>query len=254
MERFIADTARIGEGSTVGTGAIIMDNVEIGEGCVLGNNIVVHPGAKLGNMVRVDDGSIIGKSPMKARYSTLKESEEIKGAVVGNEVIIGANVVIYAGCVLGSYVMVADLATVREDVSIGEYTIVGRGVAIENKTSIGRYCKLETNCYITAHSIIEDYCFIAPMVTTTNDNFLGRTKERFKYRKGPHLHRGARIGGGAVLMPGIEIGEDAVIGAGSLVTKDVPERKVYYGVPAVYVRETPDEQLLENQEGIGDLE
>ena len=146
--------------------------------------------------------------------------------------------------------MVADLATVREDVEVGAYTIVGRAVAIENKTSVGRFCKLETNCYITAHSVVEDYCFIAPMVTMTNDNFLGRTKERFKYRGGPCIRRGARVGGGAVLLPGVEIGEDAVVGAGAVVTKNVPARKVYYGVPAGYVRETPEAQLLENQEGI----
>ena len=89
------------------------------------------------------------------------------------------------------------------------------------------------------------------MVTTTNDNFLGRTRERFKHRKGAHIHRGARIGGGAVLLPGIDVGEDAVVGAGSVVTKDIPARKVYYGVPASYVRDTPVPQLLENQEKVG---
>jgi acetyltransferase-like isoleucine patch superfamily enzyme len=248
MERFIAKTAKVGKGTTIGFGAIIMDRADIGEECIIGNNVVIHPGTVLGKGVRVDDGTVLGKLPMRAAFSTLKGAGEIQNLVIGEKVLIGANVVIYSGCTIGNFVMVADLATVREDVSVGDYTIVGRCVAIENKTSIGKYCKLETNSYITADSVVEDYCFIAPCVTTTNDNFLGRTKERFKHRKGAHVKRGARIGGGAVLLPGVEIGEDALVGAGSVVTRNVEARKVFYGVPARYVRETPREQLLENQE------
>jgi len=251
MQNYIAETVCLGKGTTVGAGSIVMDGATIGGGCSIGNNVIVHGCVKVGNGVRIDDGAVLGKLPMRARLSTLNSSEETTDLVVGNEVSIGTNAVLYAGCTIGNYVLVADLATVREDVTVGDYTIVGRAVAIENQTHIGKYCKLETNCYITAHSIVEDYCFIAPMVTTTNDNFLGRTKERFKHRGGVHLHRGARVGGGAVLLPGIDIGEDAVVGAGSVVTKNVPARKVYYGVPAGYVRETPEPQLLENQEGIG---
>jgi len=250
MQNYIAETARLGEGTTVGGGSQILDGATIGKNCSIGNNVVIHGCVRIGSRVRIDDGAVLGKLPMRARLSTLKSSEEPAELVVGDEVSIGTNVVLYAGCTIGNFVMVADLATVREDVTVGDYTIVGRSVAIENQTSIGKYCKLETNCYITAHSVVEDYCFIAPMVTTTNDNFLGRTKERFKYRKGAHIHRGARVGGGAVLLPGIDIGEDAVVGAGSVVTRDVPAGKVHYGVPAGYVRETPESQLLENQEGI----
>lgn len=248
MDRSIAETAKVGNGTTVGSGSIILDRVELGLDCTIGNNVVIHPGTVLGDRVRVDDGTVLGKLPMRAAFSTLKGAAEIRHLVVGDEVLIGANVVIYAGAKIGSFVMVADLATVREDVEIGDYTIVGRGVAVENKTSIGKYCKLETNSYITAHSIVEDYCFIAPCVTMTNDNFLGRTQERFKHRKGACIRRGARIGSGAVLLPGVEIGEDALVGAGSVVTKNVAARRVYYGVPARDVRETPKEQLLENQE------
>jgi serine O-acetyltransferase len=248
MEKFVAKTARVGQGTEIGYGTVIMDRAEIGEHCSIGNNVVIHPGTHLGSRVRVDDGTILGKLPMRAAFSTLGGGKEIAPLVIANDVLIGANVVLYAGCTIGTCVMIADLATVREDVSIGEYTIVGRCVAVENKTSVGKYCKLETNSYITAESVVEDYCFIAPCVTTTNDNFLGRTKERFTHRKGAVIRKGARIGGGAVLLPGVEIGEDALVGAGSVVTKNVAPRKVFYGVPARYVRETPPEQLLENQE------
>ena len=79
---------------------------------------------------------------------------------------------------------------------------------------------------------------------TTNDNFMGRTEKRNALMKGPTIRRGARIGGGAILCPGIEIGEEAFVGAGAVVTKDVPPRTVVVGNPARRIRSVPDEELL----------
>jgi acetyltransferase-like isoleucine patch superfamily enzyme len=81
-------------------------------------------------------------------------------------------------------------------------------------------------------------------VVTTNDNFMGRTERRHELIKGPTIRRGARIGGGAVLCPGIEIGEEAFVGAGAVVTKDVPAKAVVIGNPARRVRDVQDEELL----------
>ena len=79
---------------------------------------------------------------------------------------------------------------------------------------------------------------------TTNDNFMGRTEKRLELLRGPVIRRGARIGGGAVLCPGVEIGEEAFVGAGAVVTKDVPARVVVVGSPARVLREVPDDELL----------
>ena len=97
---------------------------------------------------------------------------------------------------------------------------------------------------MTAYSELEDDVFIAPCVVTTNDNFMGRTEKRLALMKGPTIRRGARIGGGAVLLPGIEIGEEAFVGAGAVVIRDVPPRAVMVGNPARQIREVPDEELL----------
>jgi acetyltransferase-like isoleucine patch superfamily enzyme len=132
-------------------------------------------------------------------------------------------------------------------VRIGEYTIVGRGVTVENKVTIGKRCKLETEAYITALSEIGDYCFIAPEVTFTNDNFMARTKERFKYHKGVTMKTGARIGANVTVLPGVTIEDDALVAAGSVVTRNVPARKIVLGSPARVWRDVPVEQLLENQ-------
>jgi acetyltransferase-like isoleucine patch superfamily enzyme len=165
-------------------------------------------------------------------------------------VTVGANCVIYKGTILNDYVFVGDLVSIREDVEVGEYTIIGRGVSVENETKIGAHVKIETEAYITAMSTVEDNCFIAPEVAFSNDNYLGRTEERFKYFKGPTLKKGARIGVNATLLPGVTIGEDALVAAGAVVTKDVPPAVIVAGVPAKYFRDVPEEELLKNQKDI----
>jgi len=112
---------------------------------------------------------------------------------------------------------------------------------------IGCKCKIETEAYITALSAVGDYCFIAPCVAFTNDNYLGRTEERKKHFGGPVLGRGARIGANATLLPGITVGEDALVAAGSVVTKNVPPGVIVVGSPARILRPVPEEQLLKNQ-------
>ena len=118
--------------------------------------------------------------------------------------------------------ILGDQSCVRERVTIGDDVVVGRGSLVENDTTIGAMTKIQADAYITAYSTLEEHVFIAPCVVTTNDNWMGRTDKRIGNVKGPTIRRGARIGGGAVLCPQIEIGEEAFVGAGAVVTKDVP--------------------------------
>jgi acetyltransferase-like isoleucine patch superfamily enzyme len=201
----------------------------------------------MGNNVRIDDNAIIGKYPMRASLSIFKEDSSLCPTKIGNNCLIGANTVIYVGSSISNNALIADLASIRENTTIGEYTIVGRGVTVENYVKIGKRCKLESECYITAYSEIEDYVFIAPGVVTSNDNYLGRTEERFNHFKGVTIRKGGRIGANAVILPGTTIGEDALVAAGSVVTKDVPPRKIVMGSPARIIRDVPEEQLIENQ-------
>lgn len=243
----ISNTASIGQGTAFGNFCVIGDNVTIGKGCVVGNNVVIHRDTVIGDNVRIDDGSVIGKLPMRAANTAVTKDEALPPCTINNNCIVGTNVVIYRGSKIGEKVLIADLSTVRENVTIGKATIVGRGVAIENKCTIGKYVKLETNVYITAYSEIEDRVFVAPCVATSNDNFVGRTAERFKHFKGVILKRGARVGVNATILPGKVIAEDSLVGAGALVTKDTPPRKIVVGAPAKPLRDVPKEQLLENQ-------
>ena len=244
---FIDGSAKLGKNCTIGQFAVIEKDVVIGDDCQIGHNVVIYSGTKIGNGVRIDANSVIGKQPLRSKRSIFKSDKTYEPAIIGNECLIGAQVTVYVGCTIANNVLIADSAAVREDVTVGEYTIIGRSCTIENFTTIGKKCKLETNSYITAYSTIEDYCFVAPGVVTTNDNYLGRTEERFKHFKGVTLRKGARVGGGAVILPGIEIGEDALIAAGAVVTKNVPAKMIFIGAPAKELRPVSNDQLLENQ-------
>lgn len=247
MSNIISNKAKLGENITFAKNIIIEDNVTIGNNCHLGYNVVIRKGTKIANNVRIDDNAVIGKYPMRASLSIFKDEKNLPPTSIGDNCLIGANTVIYIGSNISNNVLVADLASIIENTTISEYTIVGRGVTIENYVKIGKRCKLESECYITAYSELEDYVFIAPGVVTSNDNFLGRTEERFKHFKGITVKKGGRIGANAVILPGKTIGEDALIAAGSVVTKDVPPRKIVMGSPASVIREVPEEQLIKNQ-------
>lgn len=246
MNSFVHPKARLGNQCTLGHGSVILEDVELGDECVVGHGVVIHPHTRIGHRVKIDDRAVLGKHPRAGAVSVLKIPKTLPSLEVGDDCFIGAGSVIYTGATLHKKVFVADLATVREGVAIEVGVIIGRGVCVENACRIGEYTKVETNAYIAAYTVIEERCFIAPMVCFTNDNFLGRTEERFKHMKGAYIKRGARIGANAVVFPGLFIGEEAVVGAGAVVTRDVPPYQVVTGVPAKYLRDTPQEQLLKN--------
>jgi acetyltransferase-like isoleucine patch superfamily enzyme len=239
-------SARTGEGFVHGTGVVIEADVVIGDDVRLGDHVVIARGTELGDGVVVSDLAVVGKRPALSKRSTAKAGE-LTDLVVGEGCVIGSHTVLMAGSRIGRGTIVGDCAGVRERCTIGEEVVVGRSVTVENDTVVGDRTKIQSGAYITAYMDIGSDCFIGPMVVTTNDNYMGRTKERFKHLKGPTIRRGARIGGGAHLLPGIDIGEEAFIATGAVVTRDVSPGTVVMGVPAREARAVPDEELLENQ-------
>lgn len=243
----IDPAAAIGEGCEFGRNAVVEAGARLGPRCVVGHNAVIHAGTVLGEGVVVGDNAVVGRQPRPSPTSTVKIGEPLPGLVVGDSSTIGAGAIVYAGTTVGRRTMIADHAFVRERCAIGDHVIVGHGVTVENETTIGDYTKIQTGAYITAYMTVEDHVFIAPGVYTTNDNFMGRTPERFKFRKGATIRSGARVGANTTLLPGVEIGREAFVAAGAVVTRDVPPATLVMGVPARAVRAVPEREWAENQ-------
>lgn len=246
MNKYISASAKIGNNTQLGINVVIMDDVVIGDDCIIGHNVVIHKETHIGNNVRIDDNSVIGKTPLRSPRSIFTEDTDYQPAVIGDGCLLGAHVTVYCQSEIGKKNLVADLATVREDVIIGDYNIIGRNVTIENFSKIGNRNKLETNVYITAYSRIGDYCFVAPCVATSNDNYMGRDPQRYKHFMGVNIKTGGRIGVNATILPGITISSNGTVAAGSIVTKDVAEKVIVMGQPAKEIRQVPSEQLYEN--------
>jgi acetyltransferase-like isoleucine patch superfamily enzyme len=197
----------------------------------------------LGEGVKVLENAVVGKQPALSPRSTATREEQ-PPAELGDGTIVSAGAIVFAGARLGARVIVGDQACVRERVELGDDVVVGRGSLVENDTTVGAGTRIQAHAYITAYSTLEEGVFVAPCVVTTNDDFMGRTERRLELMKGPTIRRGARVGGGAVLCPGVEIGEEAFVGAGAVVTKDVPPRVVVVGNPARVLRDVPEDELL----------
>jgi acetyltransferase-like isoleucine patch superfamily enzyme len=225
-------------------GLILCDDVHLGDGVLFGPNVLVEEGTRIGEASVIEGGVLLGKVPRLARTSATAQ-ESLSPLRMGVRVTVCAGAIVYAGSVLGDEVIVGDQAQVRERSVIGPQTVVGRGSAIDNDVTIGARVKIQSNVYVTAFSVVEDDVFIGPGASTTNDDTMSRHDRSYALR-GATLRRACRIGGSAVLVPGVDVGEEAFVAAGAVVTKDVPPRALVMGVPARQVREVTDEELLEN--------
>lgn len=232
---------QLGEGVELGDNAVLHENVVVGPGSRIGSNVVIHPGTVLGAGVTVHDNAVLGRLPQGTRNLRRAPGEALRPLVIGNGSVIGAGAVIYAGTVLGNEVLVGDLAGIREGCTVGDLTIIGRGVTVNCRAAIGSKVKIMENSHVTADCVIEDEVFISLLVGMANDPTMGRRPPggTVEYR-GPVIRRRAAIGAGATLLPGVEIGEGAMVAAGSLVHRSVPAWKSAAGAPVIILGDVPD--------------
>ncbi len=157
---------------------------------------------------------------------------------------IRSGTVVYSGVVLGDRVQTGHHVMIRENATVGSHSVVGTGAVVEFGTIVGERVLIETRAYVTALMVVEDDVFIGPGVVTTNDRrMLWRREGAGQRLVGPILRAGARIGGGAVLLPAVEVGTRSVVAAGAVVTHDVPAFAVVAGNPARIIRMlSPDDE------------
>jgi acetyltransferase-like isoleucine patch superfamily enzyme len=238
-----AGSAGAGAGAT---GPLLGDGVRVGRRVSFGSYVVVHDGTTIGDDCWIEDHAVLGKRPRLAPRSAAAGA--VPALELGADVSVGAGAVVFAGASLGAGAIVGDQAFVRERSHVGERSLIGRGSVVDNDVRIGARVRVQTNVYLTAFTVVEDDVFVGPGALTTNDHTMGRHaggRGSDSPLRGAILRRACRIGGGAVLTPGVEVGEEAFVAAGAVVTNDVPARAVVMGVPARVVREVGDEDLLE---------
>lgn len=243
MNASIHPTAQLGDDVAVAPGAIIHESARIGAGSTIGSGVVVHPHTEVGKDCVIEDGAVLGKRP-RLRAASSAAGAEIGRLVLEAGVTVCCGAVVYAGAHVASGAIIGDQTQVRERVRIGPESVVGRASSVDFEAQVGARVLIQTGVYVTGGSIVEDDVFLGPGVLTTNDHTMGRHPPAEPLH-GPTFRRACRVGGGAVLVPGVVIGEEAFVAAGALVTRDVGDRDVVMGVPARVVRSVPDEDLLE---------
>lgn len=232
--------------------AVIDPKAVIGEGVSIGPFVVVEGEVLIGRGVTIFAGAYIGKPP-KAAGVVANEPVALRETHIGRGSVIGSHAVIYRGAQLEGDNLIGDGVTIREDTSIGEKTVVGSNSTIQNGARIGRRVKIVDLSHITFDCEIGDESFISVGVYTMNDNSM----QRGGVVIGPKIGKRVRIGGGALLLPGVKIHDDAVVGAGSVVTRDVEKGAQVMGVPAKTKAQrvtsppgaTPEEGFLEFEGG-----
>ncbi|GAB1367040.1 N-acetyltransferase [Candidatus Cloacimonadaceae bacterium] len=208
---YVSEKAIIGKNVSIGKGAIIYDNVEIGDNCFIGPY------------------AIIGEPTMDYYRSADRIG---KKTTIGANSIIRAHTTIYEDVNIGSHFQTGHYAIIREQSVIGHHTSFGSGSELPGKSKIGNYVRLHSNVMLSEHNLIEDYVWIFPFVVLTNSKYPPHGNLLTC-----HIKQYAQIFSSSVLLPGLTIGENAIVGAGALVTKDVPDYGLAVGYPAKIVKD-----------------
>lgn len=213
----------------------------LGEGCIIGRNVIIGSSVTLGNNVEIEDNCVIGYNRLTRIHDETMVSDRL---YIGDGTLIRTGAIVYTGSRYGRNVKIGHTVVLREGMSIGDHSVIGCLVKCEGYTSVGSRTVVHAQTHMTAFMTIEDYVFLGPGCTTMNDPAAAHYRDIQREVKGPLIRHGCRIGGNVTLVPGIEIGEEAFIGAGAVVSRNVPPREFWAGVPARKLRDVLDAELV----------
>lgn len=238
----LSDNNSIPKSLILGKNVVIEDNVHFGENVTIGHNSVILEGTYIGDNVSIGANCILGIRP-GGNKKMRKPGDSLNSLHIYPKTKIGNLVSIYTGVVIQENVFIGDHASIRENVSVGSGSVIGRGAMVELNSQIGKNVTVQTLAYVTGDTILEDNVFIGPCVSMSNDKYMGAKEFTLK---GPHIKKGAKIGNNASLLPGVTIGNNTIVGAGSVVTKDLDDNSTFAGVPAKMITS----QISVNEEDI----
>lgn len=236
----ISDKA-VAQTNDLGDNIVIHEFAVVRKGVIIGNNVIIHPnvviesGVTIADNVEIFPGTYIGKVPKGA--GALARKLKFEAFVkIGAGCCIGPNAVIFYDVRIGNNTLIGDGASIREKCTVGSRCVIGRQVMISYETYIGDQTKIMCLANITGKTYIGNNVFISMQVGTANDNAIGRLGYDENKIMGPYIEDNVSVGLGALLLPNTRIGKYSVVGAGSVVTRDVPDYAVVMGVPAKVVR------------------
>lgn len=222
--------------------AHVAEDVTIGPNTTIGRHVIIEAGVDIAQDCVIEDFTILGYGQLThARHDVGSRLE------IFPHVRIRTHCVIYRGCQIGAHSLINHHVGLREETIIGEETSIGSHVWCEGYTRIGNRTTIHAQCHLTARMTIEDYVFIGPQITTANARQITHRRSALvddRVEQGPTIRFGARIGSAVMILPGITIGREALVAAGSNVTKDVPDYMIAVGNPAKVVKEIRDAERL----------
>ncbi|MDP3110489.1 MAG: DapH/DapD/GlmU-related protein [Thermodesulfovibrionales bacterium] len=195
---------------------------------MISKTALIHKNVVLGQNCIIEDFVIIGAPPHGHGDGELK-------TVIGDNALIRSHTVIYAGNRIGKNFQTGNKTNIRELNEIGDNVSIGTLSVVEHHVKIGNGVRIHTQAFIPEFSVLDDECWIGPNVVLTNARF-PQSPDVTSELRGPVIRRKAKIGANATILPGVEVGENSLVGAGSVVTRDVPEHHIVAGNPAIILK------------------
>jgi acetyltransferase-like isoleucine patch superfamily enzyme len=236
----ISGLARIGEGCFIGPRVRIAGPADLQDQVWIESDVSILGGVTIGESTYIGKGCIIGhprRDDLRRILGGEIPDSNLQGrTVLGKRCVVRSGSIIYLNVVVEDDVELGHNVILREEVRVGKRTMVGTNVVIDGESEVGRGVSIQTGVYICRRSKIEDFVFLGPCCVFTNDRYLMRLKTEIQ---GPTVKSRASIGANSTLMPGVTVGEGAVVGAQAVVTDDVQADTVFFGVPARRQKRVP---------------
>ena len=211
----------------------LADDVVVPEDAYVGANVVLHPGVRLSSGCHLEDGVVLGKRSRPGPGSAREQESAPLETLLGERTLVGTHAVVCVGAVIGADVFIGDHSLVRERAKLGTGASIGHAGTVGPDCVIGERVRTQGYAALAGGIVLEDDVFLGPLVSVLSGMTMreGEDPESMVFRPAV-VRRGSHIGSGVQILPGVEVGEHAVVGANAVVVRDVPAGARVRGVPA----------------------